>query len=210
MGGLVTSFHIYISHVKVFTSKGKDKDHWESAIIVQTELHQDYHPMIFRQYDRDGLTEEQVKKLEPLISKKFTKLQNYKAKFLPVCEVENFLVLKKQEEGCSFDRNEKQIEEIEDDLRGKIKGIMELGSKFTKGEEGAFKIFNSADQKMIHDARKDKLKFFPGKLILTFLDPKLTANNLCNLEYDDFPKLLKDYLQEIKIFFEKEHNQTKR
>jgi|GEM_PF-1437781 len=198
-----------IEGVKVFTSKGKDKDHWENALMTQTDLHKDYCPTIFRQYDRDGLTEKQVEKLEPLISKKFAKLQNYKAKFLPVCEVENFLVLKKQEEGCSFDRNEKQIEEIEDDLRGKVKGVMELGSKFTKGEVDAFKIFNSADQKMINDARKDKQHFFPGKLILTFLNPRLTANNICDFEYDKFPQLLKDYLGEIKSFFDKETNHQK-
>jgi len=192
-----------IAGVKVVTSEGKDKDHFESAIIAQTEFHKDYFPMIFRQYDRDGLTEKQVNKLESLICKKFQELKDYKPKFLPVCEMENFLVLKKQEEGHSFDRNEKQIDELNDKMRGKINGAIALGSKFAKEEEGAYaKFFNSADQKMIEEARKEKERFFPGKLILNFFNPRLKADHISNLEYEAFPQLLKDYLCEIKSFFD--------
>lgn len=192
-----------IKGVIVKTSEGKDKDCFEAALSWERNLFVNYNPMIFRQFDRDGLTEEQVNALESLIFQKFNKLHNYKAKFLPVCEVENFLVLAKQEKGLSFNWNEVQRDSLDDEMRGKITGALDLGKRFAKGQENAFKIFNSADQKMIETARKDKQRFFPGKVILNFLDTKLRAENLKNYSYEEFPALLKEYLSEIKNFFDK-------
>ena len=190
-----------VKEVKVFSSYGKDKDHFENTITAQTDLIRDYHPLIFRQYDRDGLTEDQANKLELLIAEKFKKLKNYKPKFLPVCEMENFLVLKKQQEGQDFSRTEEERDKLEDKLRGKIKGIVELAKNFAKGDE--WKIFNSAEAFMIKEARISREKYFPGKEILTIKTPRLKASNLKQYEYDKFPQELKDYLNEIKKFFDK-------
>jgi len=200
-----------IKGVEVRTSKGKDKDCLEAVIEgtdrTSIKLLKDYNPMIFRQFDRDGLTEEQVEKLELLIPDKFKKLRTYKVKFLPVCEVENFLVLKKQEEGCDFPRKtEDQITQLEDEMRGKIKGALELGKgvvKKNKNAGNAHEIFNSRDQKMMEEARSNKDQYYPGKMILNFFDTKLRGENLKKYSYEEFPTLLKEYLSEIKSFFDK-------
>jgi AAA15 family ATPase/GTPase len=91
-----------ILEVKIFTSKGREKMDQEETIsnIRSKSKTIKYNPLVFRQYDRDLLESETVTLLENALNKngRDKGIVNYKAKFLPVCEVENFIVLAKIEE----------------------------------------------------------------------------------------------------------------
>jgi hypothetical protein len=56
--------------------------------------------------------------------------------------------------------------------------------------------------KIFKGAASDKLAFYAGKEFLQKLDPKLKAHHISKLNYEKFPQPLKDYLYEIKSFFD--------
>ena len=87
-----------IIDIGVISSKGCTKDGVEEWIEKNIQRNTAYMPNVFRSLDRDGYTDQQVGFLEPLLTRKKkdksrVKKGNYKLKFLPVNEIENFAVL---------------------------------------------------------------------------------------------------------------------
>lgn len=77
--------------IKVISSCGCGRNDIESEIEDLMKINHEYSPLVFRTVDRDGYTEEQIKFIESQINKKYKFI--YKYKILPVCEIENFVVI---------------------------------------------------------------------------------------------------------------------
>ncbi len=185
-----------ILEVKIFTSKGREKMDQEETIsnIRSKSKTIKYNPLVFRQYDRDLLESETVTLLENALNKngRDKGIVNYKAKFLPVCEVENFFVLAKTEKtNISTENLSLVIATSYNKLDGMIKYAKKILGKIELDKDKIFK-----------GAASDKFAFYAGKEFLQKLNPKLKAHHISNLSYEEFPQHLKDYLSEIKNFFD--------
>lgn len=190
-----------IKDVKILSSKGCTNDTVEKWISVENQKNSIYTPKVFREIDRDGWTDEQIKFLENNLEKKnkdLSKTDKYKLSFLPVNEIENFAIIS----DISFTKKliEDDISFLEDEFNGTVQSNL-AQSKYRSDD--LFKHSNSGviQGKMLREAKKDSLKFFPGKEIKKLKSNFDVNNYLLNLEKNKYPQELQLYLDKIKTFF---------
>ncbi|MBI4920073.1 AAA family ATPase [Candidatus Azambacteria bacterium] len=82
-----------ITDIVVMSSEGSTKNFIEIGIRHQQKLNTAYNPKVFRQVDRDSLTDEQISSIENKVFINEKRDLKYEFKFLPVNEMENFAIL---------------------------------------------------------------------------------------------------------------------
>ncbi len=201
-----------VSDVKVMTSKGSTQNLVENGVRHQKTLNSGYSPYIFRQIDRDGLTDEQIALIEKKVFQNEKSDLKYNFKFLPVNELENFAVLVNKE---SF--GEDFWKTREKDIIDKFCLTAEaLCKKLVKEfdsdkEKESWKEFMqdgggtaSITHKMRDKALSDKNKFMPGKEMCAKLENFGPIGILSQINSQDkLPNDLKEYMLSVKSFFEK-------
>jgi len=200
-----------IEDVKIISSKGcknDDVEKWASMNIKNSKGN--YEPKIFRSIDRDGYTKKQVNFLEKNLQlKNIAKLgignkKNYKIKFLPVNEMENFSVIKESSFSrisLSRDLKESFFKTAEANLLSIIKIFEETKKPNCKNLFGSHSSRESQKICMEEEALKNIKKFFPGKEIIK-INRNFNSNKFIeNINEADYPKELKKYIKEVKDFF---------
>lgn len=199
-----------VEDVKIISSKGCGNDYTEIAFQNKKKEKPGYDPKIYREFDRDGYTTNQIKFLERIIPQKFNSFTKYKINFLPVCEIENFIVLTKDTFSEEFIRkDESSYDKIKDALCDTAReNLLRIKSRYGDviKEEEDKKLFDSLfnpqsmPQKMRDEAKIDIRSSFPGKDICKLTDIK--ANTILkNYKIETMPNSLKVYLEDIRNFF---------
>ena len=200
---------IGIENVKIVPSKGCGNDTTEVVFQNKMKERAGYNPQIYREFDRDGYTAEQIDFLEQIIPQKFTCFAKYKIKFLPVCEIENFIVLTNDMFSEEFIRNNEALyDNIKDAFCDTAReNLLRIKSRYAGAVEEAQKdIFNilfnpqSMPQKMRDEAKKDIKTSLPGKNICALTDIKINKQ-LKGYKLETMPQSLKEYLEDIRDFF---------
>ncbi len=190
-----------ITWIKIYSSKWCSNFEEEIAIKKIIEKDKTYNPKVFRQNDRDWFNNEQATVLKAIFEKKYKNI-NYNFSLLSVCEIENFIIL----DNDLMKLKEDDIDDICDDTRKTIVSNLESMQKYVKWkiEEKLFKLKPETDNLMIRESKKRKNYFLKGKKICNKLkiSDKQALIKLENLKFKSFPQELKDYLEEIKQFFE--------
>lgn len=199
------------------SSSGCENYDIETYINVICKEDKSYKPKIFREMDRDGLTDEQIEFIYENQELFFKKIDSgYLVRFLPVGEIENFAVLAKPD---IFD--DKLLEkvnclEVAFDLTAvektsclvkKIPNIKDEEKK--KKAEDLFGSFQNKSTRAVcgmrQFARKNPFRFFPGKDIGKIVSDFNTEKILLDaISRDELPSELDSFMSEIKAFFEEE------
>ena len=198
-----------ISDVKVMSSNGCTTKNVETWAQEQQKLDSSYKPKIFREIDRDGLTNDQIKLLKGLFDATVKGL-TYKMKILPVNEIENFAVLSNV---AKFDNKfwKKHEKNIIDDFQRCAESVRKRMAKTFNHdtEKESIKYFRQDDggymsiiQTMRDKAKNNKNKFFPGKEICAKRRNFKPIDYLLELDEKKLPKEFVKYMQDIKKFYE--------
>lgn len=195
-----------IVDVKVLSSKGAQNVLVETGIKYQKGLDDSYKPKVFRQLDRDGFTDEQIKIIENDIKGK-SKTINYKLLFLPVHEIENFAVLAHKTAFTDefWTKNASKIIDSFELTAADNAKIFDKRFDYTKKEfRGSNGNYTQVMQTMRTAAFENWRKFFPGKEMAKLRRNFSPIKNLSELEKKSLPKELLEYMQKVKEFFESE------
>ncbi len=189
-----------LEDVKVMTSNGCTNTLIETGVRYQNNLDNAYCPKIFRQIDRDSLTEEQINFIKDNLFNKVTEGLNYKYQYLPVNEIENFAVLINDQFTDDFwESNRIELEDIFSISAHST--CLNLFSKFRN--EPLFNVHNNAKitQPMKNFARTDWKKYFPGKEICAKIAHFNPISFLRSKSKAKLPDELKAYMDNIISFF---------
>ena len=188
---------------KVISSKGCTNTEVETALLHLMKEKNGYKPKIFRQLDRDGFTESQIVFLETrkAENKAYEKFEDYKVKFLPVNEIENFAVLTDDYYTEDLLKVYENYSKISDAFNQTARNNLLNSLKLCKNDEER-KLFQSKEAEMIQAARLSLLKYFPGKDIKKIKRSFNCDKVLKEMDYCDLPSELQMYLSEIKNYFE--------
>ncbi len=190
-----------LKDIKIMPSHGCTNTFIENGVRYQRNLDNNYNPKIFRQIDRDGLSNDQINFINNRIFENISNGLDYKYQFIPVNEVENFAVLLSNQFSSVFWETHRI--ELEDKFNiCALSTCQHLVSIF-KGE----KLFNihgdaTVTQPMKDFARTNWKKYFPGKDICTKVPNFNAIVVLKSLKQEELPQELKDYMICIKQFFE--------
>lgn len=186
--------------LKVYTSTGCTNDKIEIVFTHKIKERQGYSPKIFRQLDRDGLTDEQIQSIELAKSNKYKKFKKYKVKFLPVYEIENFAVLMENHFTDEIFNDSDRLDKITDAFYATAISIQRAAIKYFDDETTKEK-FNTKEAKMIRDARQNRLKYFPGKEIAKFKKNFVPERVLKDADLNSLPAEFRKFLDDVKDFF---------
>lgn len=188
---------------KIISSKGCTNNEVETALLHLKKEKQEYSPLVYRQFDGDGFTPEQISFIESrkLSNSEFQKFKSYKVKFLPVNEIENFAVLIDpfftEEKLKDYDFNNKILDALVQTTNNSI----ETAQKLCRNKE-EHDLFRGKSSTMLQYARTDIKKFFPGKEIKRLKPDFNTDDFLKSKSLEELPLELQAYLKDIKDFFE--------
>ncbi len=192
-----------LNDVKVMSSSGCTTTNIEDWAREQQKLDPNYKPKIFREIDRDGLTNKQIKKVESRIKNKITNL-SYKLEFLPVHEIENFAVIKE----TKFDHNFWEThsynikESFETTASEKAKLLDKIFGYKEKVFHGSSGNYTAVMQQMRKDASAEWRKFFGGREICKKLLNFSPIHYLLKLKKNSLPAELAGYMKKVKKFYE--------
>lgn len=192
-----------LNDIKIMSSNGCTTMNIENWACEQQKLDQNYKPKIFREIDRDGLTDEQINKVENKILNK-TKELSYKLKFLPVYEIENFAVIKNEKFNSAFwkknqDSIKNQFEIVASDRTKVLDKYFDYKESVFRENDGNY---TAVMQGMRTNALKKWNKFFGGKEICKKITNFNPISYIDSLDIDNLPKELKKYMEEVKKFYE--------
>ncbi|MBK7436532.1 MAG: hypothetical protein IPI77_06895 [Saprospiraceae bacterium] len=131
----------------------------------------------------------------------YVKFEEYKVKFLPVNEIENFAVqtdpFYTEEKLKEYENNNKITDAFRQTSNHNLISALKLCKTDSERD-----MFRSKEAEMLKEARVSPLKYFPGKEI-----KKIKRNFNCDKvligkNFDDLPEELKDFLKIIKEYFE--------
>lgn len=184
-----------IADVTVKSSKGCTTSTIEDTIRELRKIKQDYQPLIFRQLDRDGYSDEQMSIITSKREASYKDLTTYKVSFLPVNEIENFIILLDP-----FFTTELLASKCDEHLmRSFIRTAKTNIRSCRKWDEDFFKENSETD--MYINAKGDIHKHLPGKEICKLKDNHHFTQRLKALKSTEFPQELTDYLNIIKNHF---------
>ena len=196
-----------ISDVTVISSGGCCNEDLEKHI----NSIQNYTPRVIRQFDRDGMTNEQVRVFTANFESNFYNDKECCVKVLPVNEIENFVVIH-------------DTETFNDDFwathRDNVENAFELtsNSRFNQLRSKFGEIFSKlhsdsgndmkTTQVMRDTARANWCQLMPGKDICKKVPNYTPIQKIQNLDYPALPQLLRDFLYEIKQFYFQTYDST--
>lgn len=200
-----------ITDVSIISSGGCCNNQVESWVAVQQNYRPEYSPKIFREIDRDGMLSSQLAVVEEYFSKKYEKsFGKYSIGVLPVCEIENFSILCRNYPD-NFPERYDQIE---------TERLLKIDRHFTKtaktkltqmlkltSDSNEFPTVNStASDEKIEEMRNVATAHFlcqmPGKELSALIPNFRSLKVLEELDYQNFPELLRAYLDKVKNYFE--------
>lgn len=193
--------------VAIFTSDGSTTKNIESWARQQKKIDSAYKPKIFRQLDRDGLTDEQVALIEnKLFSNEKTALDPYEFKFLPVAELENFAVLAQSEDFTDEFWGINQSTICDEFRNAAASKCRDLAKNFVPNSVEHKKFLESGQETPIVTAMQNSAmlewrKNMNGKAICKKVQNCSPISILNDLTDDQFPIELKSYLKVIKDFY---------
>lgn len=194
-----------IKDVVIIPSKGCTIDDVEIWIRENKRRQPSYLPKVFRSLDRDGYTQEQVNFLEKELKDKSEKkvgVGSYEIKLLPVNELENFAIL--HDAYFTDELLEENINDLEDAFNLTVTSSLNHNHRKFSNDTELFNFHKDhlLIKNMEREAKKDVKKFFPGKNIKTLKENFSVERLLKNSKLEVYSTELKDYLNEIKRFFE--------
>ena len=197
-----------IEDVKIIPSKGCGNDAVEIVFQNKKKEKPGYDPKIYRELDRDGYTTNQIDFLEKIVPMRFSCFTKYKIKFLPVCEIENFVVITSEIFSEDIIKKHESYDDIRDALydtaKANLLSVKSRYTKFVKSEDiELFKrLFNheSMPQTMRNEAKNNIRHYLPGKDICKITNIKV-GTRLKSYTIETIPELLKQYLEDICTFF---------
>lgn len=191
-----------IKDIHITSSKGCTNNAIETIFSYKiTKERPTYSPKIFRQLDRDAYLPEQVIFIESAITKKFTAFKHYKIAFLPVNEIENFAVISNPLFSNELIKESECFDDIKDACFNTANNnLTKCRKEYTLSEENK-NLFNDRAGEMRNAAKRDPVRYLPGKEICKIVHNFSPEKYLRNLSRKDFPDELVQYLQLIKDFF---------
>ena len=195
-----------IKGVQIKSSKGCSNDQIEIVFSYKIQERPKYSPRIFRQLDRDAYLPEQISFIEAAMTRKFANFQHYKISFLPVNEIENFAILSNPKFSNELIRqNEQRYESVKNACFDRANSNLEKCRRTYLNAQSPDKdknLFNNRASTMRDEAKKDSIRFLPGKEICKFIPRFNPQQTLKSLVRKDFPEELVQYLQVVKDFFD--------
>ncbi|MDP1676196.1 MAG: AAA family ATPase [Bacteroidota bacterium] len=193
---------IDIADIDFRSSKGCTVDNIEIAIMQSQETNKNYQPSIFRQLDLDGYNKDQTKHLEENKSKKYLRLKKYKLQFLPVNELENFAVISDSISFCDDLIDINTITKLQTAFVKTVESNLRAVNKSLKNGDLNKPLYDEGKKFEMFEESKSKWKnLLPGKEICSLIQNYKVDTYFKNLSYDNFPKELTNYLEEIKKHF---------
>lgn len=194
-----------IEDVCVLSSKGSTTKLVENGIKHVRNLDNEYNPKVFRQIDRDGLTEQQILLLSEKVFKNEKKNLRYEFKFLPVNELENFAVIEEKnflEELWNLNK-EKIIKNFDLTASAKCRAYCKEFEEHDEKKNKEKFIKSGETMKIVHGMRDEALldwrRYFPGKDMIS-TDKAITY--LKTIRKNQWSKDLKEFMIIIKDFFD--------
>lgn len=197
------------AEIAVISSKGCCNNHVEIIFSNKVDEVVGYNPRIYRQLDRDGYLPEQIDFIEKSVRDKFPKIKHYKVAFLPVNELENFVIISSGLFSNELIRRcEQKYDDAKDACFNTAKNNLEscrktyISSKNNDQRKELIKrLFVDKECVMRNEAKKDPMKLLPGKDLYKVVNRFNPSAHLHQLKRENFPDELNQYLQQIKDFF---------
>ncbi len=197
-------FAIYgLTGVKIVSSQGSSNPFVENGIVYQSKLDAAYKPRVFREVDRDGLTEDQIESIRSKFFKKYEQSFTYAYEPLPVNEIENFAVITNGEFDDTFWMTYGQ-----DVIKAFEKTADAITRRFHKDfnyEEDAGFMRSGTNMPVIQvmrdQASADWKRLMPGKTMVSKLDNFRALEYLVLQEKSSQSPELKRYMQKVVDFF---------
>ena len=191
-----------VTDVKILSSEGCTTNKIEEHLLLLQKNRPGYQPRVFRQIDRDGLLDRQVEYIEGRLNAIVASQFPYKLKVLPVNEVENFAII-----GRTID----DIKSVhQEDIRNKFDNTAKsklgyLYRTYHRAPDNMFRHGND-DLPIIQEMRAEALRdwnlYMPGKDICGHIGNFNPIAKIQNLEVVNYPSELRDYIGDIKAFFQ--------
>lgn len=198
---LLAIFHI--DNVKVISSEGSSNDNAENGIAYQQSMTNNYMPLVLRQVDRDGMLDHQIDTIRNNIYKKFESKYKYLFLPLPVCEIENFYLMKDDNFDESNWYNNK--DDIEEAFEKTADAIIKKFDKKLGYENGTGFRANNQSIGIMHEmrteARNNWRKYMPGKSIAKKMADCNPIQIISSWSIDEMPEDLVLYMRQVESFF---------
>jgi predicted ATPase len=184
----------------VISSKGCTTNNVELAIEHLRTVRSGYNPTVFRQFDRDGYTPQQIEVISEAKMKKYPNLK-YKIGFLPVNELENFAVLMESYFTSDVVKQFDNFRKLSAEFNGTITSNIQAVIKIVADEHKS--LFNNTQKRMSDLADTDILRYYPGKEIKKLKNRFNPDAVLKQAEYSELPEELRIYLDGVRSYFER-------
>jgi hypothetical protein len=192
--------------ITVLSSDGRANNQIEIWLNGQIAQKNTYAPKVFRQLDRDGLTDEYLKIIEKYTKEIFKpmKIKHYKALFLPVYEIENFILLIKNKKGTDFpDVDMSLFTHLQKSVGNQLQTIYNKIKNINSVLDADKKVFEINSNKLIditsqiaQASMSNKICFYPGKEMIKDNVGKIKDIEVA-FKNNTLPKEMQDYLKEI-------------
>ena len=190
-----------VDNVKILSSEGCTTNKIEEHLLQLRKNRGSYKPRVFRQIDRDGLTDIQISYIES----QFNKIVNHKFPYelvvLPVNELENFALIDHDLTSIKKDHGEYLRDRFENTARAKLG---QLHRVYPNAED----IFRHGHddmpiiQKMRGEAVLDWNRLMPGKDIAKKITGLRPVDAINSFNTSTMPIELKQFLDKMKDFFD--------
>lgn len=194
-----------LSDVEVWSSQGSSNENAEIGLKEHQKNDRTYKPRVFRQVDRDGLSLACLDAIERKYNAKYSRSFPYKYLPLPVNEIENFAILA----DTSFTENlwlDNQ-EDLRDAFERTLSSLFDRFTRIFRGTDDSYLFPDGSTrtqtiQNMRREAQRDWRRYMPGKEVIKLIDNYNFSRSLQELSYERLPHELRNYLNEVKAFFE--------
>lgn len=193
-----------ITGVKVVSSEGSSNNQIETGIMYQQKLSDSYRPSVYRQVDRDGLLDAQIKTVETNLFTKYDAKFRYQYAPIPVNEVENFAIIDNTNFTEEFWALNKDA--VAEDFERTAEAVINRFDKLFAYKEASFRQDGGQKIMILQDMRKGALldwrRMMPGKSISKKISNFSPASFLRSADKTSLPKELDEYMNRTKQFFE--------
>lgn len=195
-----------IKYVKILSSEGCTTNKIEEHILQLQKNRSSYKPRVFREIDRDGLTDDQISYIENQFNKLVRNKFAYKLSILPVNEIENFALIDYDIAKIKIDNEEDIRAQFERTAHTKL---TQLHRAYPAAPEDTFRHgfdYIPVIQKMRSNAIADWNRSMPGKDIAKKIDGFNPLDVIESFNLSTMPAELRQYLDNMKSFFDGARN----
>lgn len=194
-----------IKGVQIMTSGGVHTNKLENWIEQQSRIDKSFNPIVWREIDRDGFIDAQKTVIEEKYKTRCPGSKKYIYSMLPVNEIENFLIM-----NTDIVSNEDFIliqDEVKDAFCNTVANNLNVCNKYISNDKELFPAGNTEErmpmiQKMRDEAMRDWRRYMPGKDILRLKGNIDALGTLKNMDVEQLPEDLLDYVKQIKECFD--------